>query len=892
MKEEIHMNIQTWESFYEEFASKLLEFKDNREPLIEAIKNVYTNIDLKLPKLEKDNKVIDIDPFTVFALFNKGITKANRIKIITGFKNYFKLQSSVPNNFDGIPVLNNMHATFYSFIGNRKPDDIQNIWNLFETAIKYAEQQNNEIRNNFAKEYDIVVSQKGVSWNITMGLFWIRPAAYINLDSCMRSAFKNMELIPPVDTVIYPNIKKLPNGNQYLEIIENCKKVFEHYPDLNFVKLSHKAWEHSSDRDEKGYWPSLTIFNPEITKEMWQEALSNLQVTSIENLVMLKMMLELGGEATCAKLAEVYGKTHGYYNGLGSGYGYKVCHHFDLSPIEDDGEIRYYVFPFQGKRVQENGKSRYVWRIRAELKEALEEMDLSHIDTSSTAKETVTAIPKNTILYGPPGTGKTYNTVCYAVAIIENKSLEDIMTEASEDGGYESILGRYIEYKNQNLIEFTTFHQSYGYEEFIEGIKPITEFDDEEQTDIKYSIVDGIFKEFCNRADSPVVQNEENILGLNKNPVVWKVSMWSTGDNPIRTECMENGHIRIGWDDYGPEITSETDFSKFGGKNVLNNFIYKMNIGDVVLSCYSSTTIDAIGVVTGDYEWSGKYEDLNRMRKVNWLIKGINENILEMNGGTVFTLSSVYRAKVSVADALSIVEKYSDALPVADKKMQNRVFIIDEINRGNISKIFGELITLVEPSKRIGAKEGLKATLPYSKKPFGIPANVYILGTMNTADRSIATLDTALRRRFDFVEMMPDTDILEGILVDGIDVGTMLKKINERITILFDREHTIGHAYFIELKENHKMETLAKIFKNKVIPLLQEYFYEDYDRIRLVLADNQVSEKDLQFIIAENVDAASLFGSNDIDFLDDSKCFKINNTAFENKDAYIKIYNI
>lgn len=674
---------------------------------------------------------------------------------------------------------------------------------------------------------------------------------------------------------------------------ESCYKDTAHH--LLAFDIMFLGSYYVFENNKEDWWPALEEYNPQISKEMWLKILADSETTTPDVLEMLKMMMQLGGESSCYNLAKQFGNTHPHYNITGSNFGKRIHEKYNIPLAFDEKDNRYrrYPIPFLGRNMEEDNTIHYVWRIRPELKEALSEMDLSHIDLTSKCEKKITDVKKNTILYGPPGTGKTYNTVCYAVAIIENKPIEDIMAEAKEDGGYNEVFIRYNEYKNQGLIEFTTFHQSYGYEEFIEGIKPVIESgDDEEQSDIKYAVTDGIFKEFCSRANSPVLENHENELGLNKNPTVWKVSLWSTGDNPIRTECMEKGHIRIGWDDYGPEITSETDFSKIGGRNVLNNFIYKMKVGDIVLSCYSNTTIDAVGVVTGDYKWSGEYDDLNRVRKVNWLVKGIEENIVEMNNGTVFTLSAVHKAKVSVANALSIVGKHSDSYVKNDTKQQNRVFIIDEINRGNISKIFGELITLIEPSKRDGADEGLKAVLPYSKKIFGIPENIYILGTMNTADRSIAVLDTALRRRFDFVEMMPDTEILNEVVVDGIEISKMLAKMNERIAVLFDREHTIGHAYFIDLKNSPNMKTLADIFKNKIIPLLQEYFYEDYERIRLVLADNQVekTETEKQFILAENVDTTALFGSNDIDILDDAKRYVINNNAFENKEAYIKIY--
>ena len=217
-------------------------------------------------------------------------------------------------------------------------------------------------------------------------------------------------------------------------------------------------------------------------------------------------------------------------------------------------------------------------------------------------------------------------------------------------------------------------------------------------------------------------------------------------------------------------------------------------------------------------------------------------------------------------------------------KTKKRVLIIDEINRGNISKIFGELITLIEPSKRLGADDEIMVELPYSKEKFGVPSNLYIIGTMNTADRSIALMDTALRRRFEFVEMMPEYNNLKEVA--GIDIGQMLKTINERIEYLYDRDHTIGHAYFINVSD---METLANVFKNKILPLLQEYFYDDWEKIRLVLGDSQKDEN-LQLVkIKRNMAVEKLFRGK-IDYIDDKILYEINSEAFNNPQNYIEIY--
>ena len=171
-----------------------------------------------------------------------------------------------------------------------------------------------------------------------------------------------------------------------------------------------------------------------------------------------------------------------------------------------------------------------------------------------------------------------------------------------------------------------------------------------------------------------------------------------------------------------------------------------------------------------------------------------------------------------------------------------------------------------------------------------MPANVYILGTMNTADRSIALLDTALRRRFEFIEMMPDISVLKNVTVEDIDIEKMLDEINKRIKVLYDREHTIGHAYFIKLLTDPTLENLSLIFKNSIIPLLQEYFYEDYQKIQLVLGDNQTKDDNLKFIKTINFDKG-LFGNvNEMDVNVDRVIYEVNPDAFANKESYRKIY--
>ena len=638
------------------------------------------------------------------------------------------------------------------------------------------------------------------------------------------------------------------------------------------------------------YWPALEEYDPKLTKEDWVRFLLEVEKPHHPTpMKMLKAMLELGGETSCRKLASVYGGEPSSYVGSAVNLGRRAKKFFDLPAFELGDHEVFYIIPFRGRYVVEDGVKSYSYLIRPELHAALKEIDLSDIspyyhEEDTMQEPTHTDVPLNTILYGPPGTGKTYHTAIYAVAIIENKALAAVEAE-----DYAEVYRRYNEYKKEGLIEFTTFHQSYGYEEFIEGIRPAIRSDDaEEAGSVTYSIQPGVFKRFCEHAERSAQIAAVND-DVNESPTIWKVSLDGTGDNPTRTECLKNGHIRIGWDQYGKDVTDGTDFSTDGGRVVLNAFINRMQIGDIVLSCYSASTIDAIGVVTGDYEWHDEYPHLKRLRKVNWIVKGIQENIVAMNGGTSMTLSSVYRLNnMALSDVYRLVEKHLPALAAKPSARKNHVFIIDEINRGNISKVFGEMITLIEESKRLGKPEGMSARLPYSQKLFGVPENVFIIGTMNTADRSIAAIDTALRRRFTFREMLPKPEVLADIQVEDLSIGDMLRRLNQRITVLYDREHTIGHAYFMKLREEPTIDALAEIFRDNIIPLLQEYFYEDYQKIRLVLGDHQKESAGEQFIIAHANNYADLFGDVDVG-LDEGCTYEINDEAFGKIEAYRSI---
>lgn len=498
---------------------------------------------------------------------------------------------------------------------------------------------------------------------------------------------------------------------------------------------------------------------------------------------------------------------------------------------------------------------------------------------------------KNVIFYGPPGTGKTYTTAKRAVEICKTES-EKELTDYSE------IMEKYNELKENNRIEFITFHQSYGYEEFIEGIKPIVLNEDDEsedesenkqelktnikiENDIKYDVVDGIFKKFCDNARKAIIETHDND-DVSPEAIVWKVTV----RNNVIKDCFENSRVRIDW-----------NFDDAGAVG----FVEEVKKGDIIITTDGSRTrINGIAVVTDDKGYTlDKEKRDTTTRNVKWLAKNIDENIKNINKEKMLHRRTVARVpNMKVEDIIKLAkEKEPEELSkiVIKENKEPYVFIIDEINRGNISKIFGELITLIETTKRAGKEECISTKLPYSNEEFTVPDNVYIIGTMNTADRSIALMDTALRRRFKFEEMLPDYDLLKDIFVEDkgtkVNIGAMLKAINERIEYLYDREHTIGHAVFLEKMENDKINIdinkLENIFKKNIIPLLQEYFYEDYEKIRIVLGDNAKNE-DEQFISAVSI-PEDVFEGN-IDDLDiPKKKYTINYDNFKNIMAYKNI---
>lgn len=448
----------------------------------------------------------------------------------------------------------------------------------------------------------------------------------------------------------------------------------------------------------------------------------------------------------------------------------------------------------------------------------------------------------NLILYGPPGTGKTFATKKIIEAYEEKHSGQRI---------------KFQQVEHEKRVKFITFHQSYSYEEFIEGIRPKLTQDDNEG-EIKYQIQDGILKELVQSASTQSLKAEKNLPAtelISNKSTVWKVSLGLRSDDSAYNMCKAEQRIGINWledtnfqgmDHDAIYSTLQKEREEGAPKPTkdalsINSFVNEMEIGDIVFIYDGPYSIRDIGVVKSSYEYlQGK--SYPHSRQVVWLKEfDTPADISVFNSNKRLTLQTVYKL-----DRIQMSDVHRLLRDVKDEDAQNQLktsekekpyyLIIDEINRGNISKIFGELMTLLEKDKR----DALTVNLPYSQKPFTLPKNLFLIGTMNTTDRSIALLDTALRRRFAFVEIEPNYNVFQQTndnavpTIQSINLESLLRTLNERISTALDRDHRIGHAYLMDI---FTIDDLYKAWYYKILPLIADYFYNDTKLIQSIVGD-------------------------------------------------------
>ena len=703
----------TWVAFYSEFAEKLLPYMEDRKTLIEKIKAVYAAIDMRLPKLEKDNNIVDIDPFTIFGLFNKGITDANRIDILKGISQEFSVKAPVPTSFNGIPVLNNQKATYYSFISDRKDDDIDTLWEVFASAVAYAKNHSESSKAALIKAYDAALLQKGIKWNLTMGLYWICPYEYINLDSRNRWYICNPENMPSDFIESVGNFSTVPSGEKYLQINDRCRSILEkgNYRYKNFPELSYYAW----------------IVSEEVNEENRVVAAKDNQRSNV-------------GEAIGDKNVQ-------------------TTHYWIYSP----GDNACMWDEFYDAEIMAIGWGEIGDLTAFATKDAMKQKMKECIDPTLSYKNAAHA------------TWQFVNDMKPGDIVFVKKGMHRIVGRGIVTSGYLFDASRNDEYKNIRQINWTnkgewehpgqavmkTLTDITSYTDYVEKLNALFEDDaDEEIEEVEiqypaYTAEDFLNEVYMSRTDYQtlisLLKNKKNII-LQGAPGVGKT---------------------------------------FAAKRL----------------AYSMMEVkDSSRVMMVQFHQSYSYEDF---------IMGFRP------AATGFELKK--------GPFYSFCKK-------AEMDSENDYFfIIDEINRGNLSKIFGELFMLIENDKR-----GVSLQLLYSDEKFSVPSNVYIIGMMNTADRSLAMLDYALRRRFAFFEFSPAFET-EGFRTYRQEKSN--KKFDnliaaiEKLNVAIENDDTlgrgfrIGHSYFCTESEIDDM-WLNAVITYEIVPLLNEYWFDEPSKVR------------------------------------------------------------
>ena len=756
-----------------------------------------------------------IDPFSFFYFLASKNTRNHLQPVYDSVSHVFGIESPLPDMDIGdyyiFPTPNPRYNNFY----NRENFESDLLWRLFRQAVKNDPEIDPDDFEKALKINGVRVAR------LTQTLFLINPEYFLTADET------TFHLSEALGLPTWPKIQKEIEDGGYEKYQSLLKKIKEVFPECQPYEINLFLWMQRDGRIKV----SNNFF--QISTNAYNDGIDCWDSSEYENLNFKENNYVYTGGLNYPDLIEpvpgdiILVRT-GTQKGRAIGVVYKNDH------AEPDGlneESAIHVLwinksEYNLSRNTEQNAFRKLDPSRHDTYLAFEEtegykssFDLIKILTGNTIKngskfeqetqqqgsDTMKhSYSLNQILYGPPGTGKTWDTVNHAMAIIEDKPLKELEREGRKD-----VKERFDKLKENGQIAMVTFHQNFTYEDFIEGIRPVLLDEDEDESEkVQYELHKGVFRKIAERANGNRTQAEQ------------------TGDESWNMDDL----LQAFAESIGERLNSEEEINLFSPGDKSGATIGKINwSGDrefrsVQLSGSIQDQRLAVKIIKRDYEafYRGEIKSAKD-------IKPAYESKAGHHGNAMYYFPLFEMIKKFHDDEWQPEER------VVVKK-QNYVLIIDEINRGNIAKIFGELITLVEPSKRLGQDDEATVILPYSKEEFGVPDNLYIIGTMNTADRSIAQLDTALRRRFEFIEMMPDpkhgkisTDM------EGVKCQELLAVMNKRIHFLLDREHQIGHTYFMDIGD---LESLEVAFKNKIIPLLQEYFYDHWEKIDLVLNGN------------------------------------------------------
>lgn len=814
-----------WINFYSEFATKLLEFKNNRAELIVDIQSAYSAINMKLPKLEREDSIIDIDPFSVFGLFNKGITNANRIAILESFATVFNIKSKVPNNFDGIPVLNNLKATYYGFKDDRQVADIDNLWGLYESAINLAEKDDAANREIFTKWYDTVHDQLGIRWNITMGLYWIRPYEFINLDSINRGFIVDPDNMP-VDFVnsVKKKLNKVPYASEYLAIKDACLHALKDsdYEYKNFPELSYRAWIVSKQVNQekaevKGKKSSKAAFlrwfapliqalrdlggsgtpaearakiieNEQLSEDEINQTRGKNNVNKFENEVAFarNYLVNAGyidksvyGIWTLTEAGKSVDMTSemasDIFKNVLSSSPSKKEKNIDALADEDVHTVRYWLYaPGEGSCMWDEFYTLGIMAIGwGEIG------DLSTFDSKDAMKIKMREVIDESLSYknAAHATWQFANEMKIGDIVFVKKGMHQIIGRGVVMSDYEYDNTRDDEYKNIRQVDWTHNGEwPHPGQAVMKTLTDITSYTDYVEK------LNSLFED----------ETEEDAEDVEKTyPPYTKEDFLSEVFMPEEEYDKLSGILRI-----------KKNIILQGAPGVGKTFVAKR----IAFSMMGVKDVERVMMV--QFHQSYSYEDF---------IMGFRPSTdgFELKRGAFYNFCK--KAEIDGDN--------------------DYFFIIDEINRGNLSKIFGELFMLIENDKR-----GVSLQLLYSDEKFSVPKNIYIIGMMNTADRSLAMLDYALRRRFAFFEIKP------GFTMDGFREYRMSlenEKFDKLIACVESLNNVIsndeslgdgfciGHSYFCNLlPDTINDQVLSGIVEYELIPLLKEYWFDEPTKVK------------------------------------------------------------
>lgn len=863
------MTNYSWIPVFKKVCNWIADYENKQQVLLQILREIGVDKGLEDEPSDGDREPLKvIDPFTFFATFMKyGVVK--RTELFAALLKRAGLPIPAPSDFNGVPNAQPLKVWLFPYGKERSADMVPNLWALFHQM--RVGKINGELFNQI-----LTIPHTGFA-KLTECLFYLSPEKYFPVDAQTKQWLKKKG-------------RELPKENwqSYQELLSWLDST----QSKPYYEISYEAW----------YINQKNSFSSVIADEYLSNRFPDTR-SSTTHLIAYKT-------DTKRELAFDPGNPPKKK---------KIKIFVDDQPAKPDF-ARFIAYESNKSRNHHMSshaptlaQGNAAWAVEISNIEQL--ITLCDWYSTPPAKELPAMENKeqsvknysslNQILFGPPGTGKTYSTLERAVLLAEPDWYSDLQSEnLSAEQCRQKVKNKYEMLCADKRIVFTTFHQSFSYEDFIEGIRAEVA---EENQGIKYKIEKGVFKEIADRASKAVAAKE---TGLSQAPDIWKISIGRAHEKEMRDRYINAGEARIGWNDTGDltqtfeqKTQEQQDYWNSlsnPNHNALNAFSHDVKVGDVLLCLKNAETVQAVGIVTSDYSFdkdSEESDEYAHVRKVNWVLKDIELNILALNGSTKMVQQTLYPLyRISWHALIAELDKQHIPLPASFheasdvRERQNYILIIDEVNRGNISRIFGELITLLEPDKRQGGSDERKVTLPYSKELFTVPDNLYVIGTMNTADKSLAQLDLALRRRFEFVELMPQPDLLSDISVFGVNIGELLTVMNQRIEVLLDRDHTLGHAYFWPLKnaksEDEKSKLVAEIFAKRIIPLLQEYFFADWERIGWVLNDSEKAPEN-RFIQRGNIECAieGLFPESITNQLNDRR-YRINQSAFSNAAAY------